>query len=182
MESLRLSRDRAVVVLVDVQERLFAHIYENQQLERNLLRLLQGLQILELPIVVTQQYTRGLGPTIPALQRLFDTPALEKMHFSCCGSAEFNQAVDTAKTVILCGIEGHVCVMQTALDLLAQGKRVVWVDDCIGSRRPSDKALALQRLLPHGLVPASTESLLLELCEISGTPEFKAISGLIKEI
>jgi isochorismate hydrolase len=130
---------------------------------------------------VTEQYTRGLGHTIASLQaEVSDWAPLEKMHFSCCGSADFVQAVAPAETVILCGIEAHVCVLQTTLDLLEQGKRVVWVDDCIGSRSPHDKAMAFQRLLTAGGVPASCESLLLELCEVAGTPEFKAISALIK--
>lgn len=181
--SLRLRREKAIGVLVDVQERLFPHIDGYRRIEKQLLRLLAGLEILGVPVVVTQQYTRGLGATIGSLQAaLPGMHPLEKMHFSCCGSADFAQAVTGAETVILFGIEGHVCVLQTALDLLDQGKHVVWVDDCIGSRRPQDKALAFQRLLGAGVIPASVESLLLELCEVSGTAEFKQISALIKDL
>ena len=170
-----------MAVLVDVQERLFPHIHEHETLEQNLLRLMKGLQILEVPIVVTQQYTRGLGATIPSLAaEIGSQSALEKMHFSCCGSPEFNSELEEAETVLLFGIESHVCVLQTALDLLEQGKRVAWVDDCIGSRKPHDKDMARLRLIQAGGIPTTYESLLLELCKISGTAEFKAISQLIR--
>lgn len=180
-QGLRLRRETAVAVLIDVQERLFPHIDGHTRLERQLERLLTGLGTLAVPVVVTQQYTRGLGPTISSLQPFVQNP-LEKRAFSCCGSAEFRQAIAPADTLLLCGIEAHVCVLQTALDLLADGKRVVWVDDAIGSRRSADKALAFQRLLAAGVIPTSVESLLLELCVQSGTPEFKALSALIKEL
>lgn len=179
--SLRTRRQGTVAVLVDVQERLFPHINHHEQLEQNLLILLKGLNILEVPVMVTQQYTRGLGETIPSLQaELGQLIPFEKMHFSCCGSPEFNTELEEAETVLLFGIESHVCVLQTALDLLEQGKRVVWVDDCIGSRKTHDKELARLRVIQAGAILSTYESLLLELSEISGTPEFKAISKLIR--
>jgi len=182
---LRLQASLSVAVFIDIQTRVFPHIQESEALEQRLLTLAAGLKLLDIPWIVSEQYTQGLGPTLPSLQPSLQTGSLawlEKMTFSCWGLPEFRQSLAQTgrNTVILAGIETHVCVLQTALDLLVNGYRVVLVEDAVGSRHPSDRLNALTRLYQSGVVPSTCESLLLELCITSGTQTFKAISKLIK--
>lgn len=178
-----IPKEDAIAVVVDVQEKLFPYIYEHQALAENLVKLIKGLKILKLPVVVTQQYTKGLGPTIPPVAKaLGKFDPIEKLTFSCFGDPDFvNILNDHGKNhVILMGIETHVCVMQTALDLLEIGYDPVLVEDCVSSRKLSDKQTAVQRMRDEGVIVSSYESLLFELLLVAGTEEFKAISKLVK--
>jgi len=181
---MHLERSRAALVVVDAQERLFPHIHAHEALEQALVTLVKGVRELALPVVVTEQYVKGLGSTIPAVQDALGEAyqPLEKMSFSCCGDNRFLEALlATGRSdVILCGIETHVCVYQTATDLLDRGYRVHLVTDAVSSRTPENRDLAIQRLLNAGVTPTSVEMLLFELLGVSGTPEFKAISKLVK--
>lgn len=179
----RLEPEQSLAVLIDVQEKLFPHIHDFMELENELMRLLEGLQIFSVPIVVTQQYTAGLGPTLPALlENLSIQRQIEKLSFSCWGEAEFQACLAEfqPRTLILAGIESHICVQQTALDLLQAGFQVVIPVDAVGSRRLLDHQLAQQRLLQAGALLTTTESLLFELCARAGTDAFKALHRILR--
>lgn len=180
---MRIKKEETVAVIVDVQERLFPVIHNHEQLSKNLRVLIEGLKILEIPIKVTEQYKKGLGETIPEIESLIKPfPHSEKIAFSCCDEPSFMELINTAeiKNVVLAGIESHICVMQTALDLLEKGYRPVVIEDCVASRNPENKRIAINRLLQSGVTVTSYESLLFELCRYAGTDAFKAISKLVK--
>jgi nicotinamidase-related amidase len=180
---MRIKADDCVFVQVDIQERLFPHIDNNEELEKNLIILIQGLKLHEIPIIVNEQYKKGIGETIASLRELTDDyPHFEKTTFSCCGNEDGLAAIKATgkKIVILAGIETHVCVLQTALDLLEEGLQPVLVTDCVNSRKPKDKEMAIQRLIQAGVIPTTYESLLFELTVNAKNPVFKEISKLVK--
>ena len=148
----------------------------------NIRRLVDGAGILHVPVLASEQYPQGLGPTVPALVgRLGEIPG--KTAFSCLGSAEIARrlaALDRPK-VLLVGIEAHVCIQQTALDLLAAGQRVYLAVDAIGARGALDREIALRRMESSGATLTTTEAALFEWCQAAGTPEFKQISTLVRE-
>jgi len=180
---MRIIKDQTAGLVIDIQERLFPYIDDHESIARNTGILVQGLQVMQIPIIVTEQYTKGLGPTIEPLRTLFRSfGPLEKMSFSCCDDQPFTEALMKLgkKFIIMAGIESHVCVMQTTLDLLEKNFVPVVVDDCVSSRRPNDKKMAMMRMRREGAIIASYESVLFELLRYSGTDEFKAISKLVK--
>lgn len=180
---MKIKAQDCVFVQVDIQERLFPHIKDNQELEENLLILIKGLKLHEIPIIVNEQYKKGIGETIPSIRELTDDyPHFEKTTFSCCGQDESLAAIKATgkKFVILAGIETHVCVLQTALDLLEEGLQPVLVTDCVNSRRQKDKDMAITRLVQAGVIPTTYESLLFELTVNAKHPVFKEISKLVK--
>lgn len=180
---MRLLKEKSVAIIVDVQERLFPHIHEHQQLAKNIQILIAGLQQLEVPIKVTEQYRKGLGDTIPELKSLLgEVWNTEKMAFSCCDEPAFLSEIESnpKKFIILAGIEAHICVMQTAIDLKENGFHPVVVEDCVASRNPENKRIAITRLIQEGITVTSYESLLFELCRYAGSDAFKAISKLVK--
>lgn len=180
---MKFHPEQSIAVLVDVQERLFPHIHENQELLKRIEITLKGLKLLDVPILVTEQYVKGLGPTIPELQdHIRGLENYEKISFSCCGSEEFIDSLikSRRKEVILLGIETHVCILQSFLDLKNRGLEVVTIADCVSSRKQSDKEIALQRVIQEGGRVSTSESILLELCKEAGTSTFKEISKLIK--
>ncbi|HLP29474.1 MAG TPA: hydrolase [Candidatus Didemnitutus sp.] len=180
---MRLETNHAVAICVDIQERLFPHIYDNEALAKRCRILIKGLQAIGVPIIVTQQYTKGLGPTIaPIAEALGAFDPIEKLTFSCCGNDAVEAVVlgSARHHVILFGIETHVCVMQTALDLISQGQRAYVVEDCVSSRSPNDKRIAIERMRQAGAIITTSESILFELLRVAGTEEFKAVSALVK--
>ena len=180
---MRIRKEQSATVVIDIQERLFPFIYEADRLAANVIKLIQGLKVLEMPMFVTEQYSKGLGPTIPAVREaLGEFQPLEKMTFSCCGAPSLMSALRDSgcKTVILFGIEAHACVLQTAIDLLEANFVPVVVEDGISSRRLNDKQVAVARMRQEGAIVTTYESLLLELCVEAGTDRFKAISKIIK--
>ena len=180
---MRIKVEDCVFVQVDVQERLFPHIADKEELEKNLITLIQGLKLLEVPIIVNEQYKKGIGETIPSLKELTDDyPHFEKTTFSCCGNIDGLSAIKATgkKIVILAGIETHVCVLQTALDLLEEGLQPVLVTDCVNSRKANDKEIAISRMIQAGVIPTTYESLLFELTVNAKHPQFKGISSLVK--
>ena len=182
-KSLCLRRARAGLVVVDIQERLLPAIYEKERVVQNSLRLIQGAGILHVPVFATEQYRKGLGPTEPELAAAIPGFApLEKLAFSACGQAGFVAVLKRAKVseAILCGIEAHVCVTQTCLDLLDRGVRVFVVADAVSSRTPENYRLGVERMRAAGAVIVSTEMVLFELLEQAGTDEFKQVLALIK--
>lgn len=181
---MRIKRENSIAVVIDVQEKLFPVISENTILEDKLCRLINGLKVLGVEILITEQYTKGLGLTIESIRKALGNyySPLEKMSFSCCDLDTFeNKLKQSGKnTVILTGIESHVCVLQTALDLLDKGYILVVVEDCISSRNLNDKIIALNRLRDEGAIITTYESILFEMLGHSGTEEFKSISRIVK--
>jgi nicotinamidase-related amidase len=180
---MRISRHESLGVIIDVQERLFPHIHQHEILEKNVQILIQGLQFLEIPVLVTQQYTRGLGATIPSIAEMVKPfPLIEKISFSCCDESNFLTELTrlNKKFVILAGIETHVCILQTVPDLIDNGFIPVVVEDCVSSRKVNDKKIAIERIRQEGGMITTYESILLELCRVAGSETFKAISKLIK--
>ena len=180
---MRIIADETIAVVIDIQERLLPHIHEGDRILKNCVKLIEGMKIIGIPLIVTQQYTKGLGPTVQPVSALFpDFKPVEKISFSCCDEPSFmEEAVRTGgKNFIICGIEAHVCVLQTCLDLLAAGMVPVVVEDCVSSRKEDDKRIAVDRLRQEGAVITTLESILFELTRAAGTPVFKTISGLVK--
>ncbi len=180
---MRILKEDTVLVVVDIQERLLPHINENEQLVAKCKTLIEGIKLINVPTIVTEQYVKGLGQTVGSIATsLGDFQPIEKMSFSCCGEPNFNIKIEERyrENVLLCGIESHVCVLQTAIDLQDAGHRPIVVADAVSSRNLEDKELALHRFSTEGIRVTSVESILFELCKLSGTAEFKAISKLVK--
>jgi len=166
-----------------VQERLFPHMHRHQTLLERCLTLIKGMKTLEVPLMITEQYPRGLGPTLePLKQELIGIAAIQKSAFSCCDEPQFSSEIakTTRRTWIICGIESHVCVLQTVMDLVSLNHLPVVVADATSSRNPFDKQVALERMRQEGAIITTTESILFELARISGTAAFKTISNLVK--
>jgi nicotinamidase-related amidase len=180
---MRILKENSAGLIIDIQERLFPFIHENEKLTKNTRILIDGLKVLEVPLIVTQQYTRGLGATIvPVAESLGDFEYLEKTAFSCCDDNDFNTVLAGVdrKFIIISGIETHVCVLQTTIDLLEKNFVPVVVEDCVSSRNPGDKAVAIARMRKEGAIISTYESILFELLRYSGTDQFRAISKLVK--
>ncbi|OQA85546.1 MAG: Isochorismatase family protein [Lentisphaerae bacterium ADurb.Bin242] len=174
----------SLLCIVDIQEKLIGAMGCPQEMLKRSKILLEASRALGLPMVATEQYPRGLGPTLPEIRELFaeGTPVIEKIHFSCFGAEGFRSAVavSEAKNLILIGIESHVCVLQTALDALALGKTVYLAEDCVDSRYASDKASALAYMRNEGVKVLTSEMLLFLFLRDASHPCFKTISQLIK--
>ena len=177
-----LSRQSSLLVVVDVQEKLAPLIYETERLVANCVKLVQCAKLFEVPAIATEQYPQGLGPTLSCLAGYFPNRP-EKLRFSCAEVLSWPTAGerdDNRFQVVLCGIEAHVCVLQTALDLLAAGYQVYLVADASSSRRQLDWQIAMQRIETAGAVVVTTESVLFEWCESAEVPEFKQFVAIVK--
>lgn len=181
--SRRIDRAHAGVLVVDVQQRLLPAIFEKERLVQNVVRLIRGAAVLGLPILATEQYRKGLGATVPEVAAVIaDFAPMEKLAFSSCGAAGFAATLRSKqiREVILCGMEAHVCVSQTCLDLLDAGHRAFVVADAVSSRTPENCRLGLERMRDAGAAIVSTEMILFELLNTAGTEEFKQILALVK--
>jgi nicotinamidase-related amidase len=183
VNSFRIDRDETVVVMIDFQERLMPAMKDYKDLEESVVKLVRGIRVLDVPVIVTQQYTKGLGPTVqPIASALGDFSPIEKTDFSAAGELEFLEALNASQktTVVLCGIETHVCVAQTALRLLELGYDVFLVEDAVSSRSKNDKKSAINRMVQAGARPVTVEGVLFELLGTAKAPEFKEVSGIVK--
>ena len=181
----RIAREDTQAMIIDVQERLTPHIFEHEKIVEKTVTLIKGLQVLGIPIMLNEQYKKGLGDTVPEILDVLDpenTKSFEKVTFSACDNDDAwnHLAQQNRSVVILFGAEAHVCVMQTALDLLDNGMQPVIIGDAVGSRFPYDKKQAIRRIRRAGGVISTVESILFELCRSSQDPAFKTISNLIK--
>jgi len=177
-----MSPGNTALLVVDVQQKLVPAIAGRERLIWNVRRLIDGARILGLEVIATEQYPAGLGPTVPELaERLGQIPS--KLTFSCGGCPEIFQTLRDGeiRNLLVCGMETHVCVQQTVLDLLADGWRVYVAVDAVGSRFEIDHRTALGRMDSSGAILTTTEAALFEWCRIAGTPEFKQISRLVQE-
>lgn len=178
-----LNRQQTALLVVDVQQRINAVMMDPEMVVKNIVKLIKGSQILQVPIFITEQYPQGLGPTEPTiLEALEGLTPVQKMTFSCCGAAGLVEKLkgQDIKQVVVTGIESHVCVLQTALDLLANGFQVHVPRDAVCSRKSVDYETALLRMAHAGVIITTVEAVLFELMEKAGTPEFKEVSRLIK--
>ena len=178
----QLSRESAVLAVIDMQEAFRPVISDFGEVASRISKAVEGARLLEVPVIVTEQYPKGLKHT--AEEIIARLPAelapIEKSCFSSCGSEDFLSQLAGIKQVLVCGIEAHICVMQTSLDLLARGLEVYVIADCITSRIPDNKQVALARLSQAGAIPCTLEMALFELMRTSDSPQFKAIQSLIR--
>ena len=180
---MRVLRNQTASVIIDIQDRLFVHMHENEKLVSNTVKLIEGLKVMQIPVILNQQYTKGLGETIPPVKSALDnTEHVEKMTFSCCDEPEFFSQLKNLdkKFVVIAGIETHVCVLQTVVDLIAAGFVPVVVEDCVSSRNVNDKKVAIKRMRSEGAIITTAESILFELLRNVKDDAFKAISKLVK--
>lgn len=181
---MRILAEETMALIIDYQERLVPVIDHSEELLRSSSILVRGLKSLGVPMVVSQQYTKGIGMTVPAITEAVgeDFKYYDKVTFSCAEDEKLLQRIkETGKrNIILCGIEAHICVLQTAIDLIALGYNVILVEDCIGSRRDNDRVIAIRRAAAEGAIITTYESILFELTRVAKTEVFKVISGLIK--
>lgn len=177
-----MSRHDTALLVIDVQQKLVPHIDKHPVVIWNIRRLLEAARVLGLPRLCTEQYPRGLGNTVPELADLVSVDD-EKTGFSCreCEHVARRLADEGIQKVLLCGIETHVCVQQTALDFLAAGIDVWLAADGCGTRHPLDHQIALGRMDSAGITLTTTESALFEWCEVSDIPEFRKISALVRQ-
>ena len=183
---MRLDQNNCCALVIDYQQRLVPAMFKKEELIANSVKLLKGLDLLEVPMVVSEQYPKGLGATVDEIKEaLGDAPIYEKTAFSALGCPELlaklkGFAAQGREYVLICGIESHVCVMQSALQLIDEGFKPVFVTDCITSRKFEDLAAALVRAEKEGIEMASTEMVLFELIKGKEHPHFKAISAIVK--
>ncbi len=181
MPQPRLTRDNALLFICDVQTRLLPAIFESQRLERNVAMLATLARRLEIPVVVSEQNSAKIGGTVAAVAAaLGDFERVEKMRFSAWPDAQKSVENCERKTVLLCGLEAHICVSQTALDLLDNGYTIFAAYDAISSRREDNRRIGWERLMGAGAVAASTEAAIYELLGEAGTDDFRAMLDLVK--
>ncbi len=180
---MRITPENSLALCVDYQTRLVPAMHDSSTLIRNSAALLRGLAILGVPVLISQQYTKGLGETVPEIaEAAGPCQRFEKITFSCYQEPSIRQAVDSSgrKTILVFGIEAHVCALQTVIDLREAGYQVVFVRDCLDSRKLSDLDCAILRASQEGAVLTSYEALLFELTATAKNPSFKQISALVK--
>lgn len=180
---MRIDRENTIGLIIDMQEKIYPAMNDKKELLANTSRLILGLQEFGLPLIFTQQYTKGLGDTLTEISKLVGGFSyIEKTAFSCYDEPNFVMALEEkgAKNILIAGIESHVCVLQTAIDLKAAGYNPIIVFDCVSSRTKESKKLALERFRYEGIMVTSYESALFELLRGAKAPEFKTISKLVK--
>jgi nicotinamidase-related amidase len=173
--------DDTAFVLIDIQEKFLPVIYDIQGVIDNANRLVQGSSILNIPLLVTEQYPKGLGRTVEGIS--FESQEIiEKIAFDCFGCDEFVNKINqlNRKSLVIFGIEAHVCVLKTSLEALNRGYEVHLVADAVSSRTQRNRDVAIERMRQSGAFIASTEMILFQLMDQAGTDEFKAISKLVK--
>ena len=177
--------DTVGLLVVDIQEKLWPFIADREAVLKRTLQAIDVAGHLELPILVTEQYVKGLGPTIPevkaALERWDAYHPVEKLAFSCFGESDFVDKLDekAVDTLALVGIEGHVCVMQTALEGMENGIGIFYIAEAVGSRNPDHKAEAIHRVRDAGAVVGSVEMFAFEAMRHSKHPAFKQVQKVI---
>jgi nicotinamidase-related amidase len=173
-----MKAENGSLLVVDVQDKLLHHVHGWQSLLQNVIWLVRVARKMGVPVMATEQYPKGLGHTAPELARELPEGAVaDKVHFSCAAARCLPGLPGSERPqVVICGMESHVCVLQTAIELKAAGKDVFVVGDSVGSRSPSDKVFALDRMRDHGIEIVSREMVAFEWLRQAGTPLFKEIS------
>lgn len=181
---MRILAEDTMALVIDFQEKLMPVMHKKEELIRNTEILIKGLRTLNIPMIVTQQYTKGIGMTISEITNIFgeDFSYEDKIAFSCMDDETIANKINELgkKNIIICGVEAHICVLQTVIDLIEKGYKVILVEDCIGSRKPNDKIVGVKRAIQKGAIITTYEALLFELTRIAKGDVFKTISKLIK--
>jgi len=178
-----LTIDKSALLIIDIQERILPVIHQHEMVVESTIKLIKGFRVLGLPIFHTEQYPKGLGPTVNAIKdELENDEAIQKLTFSCSGAVElFDElANQSISQVVVCGIESHVCVQQTVFDLIANDFQVNVAADAVSSRKIKDYEIALSRMANNGAEVTTSEAILFELLNVCGTDEFKQISQIVK--
>ena len=178
-----LKPESTALLIIDIQERILPVISNHERVVEYTLKLIKGFRALGLPIYYTEQYPKGLGPTARLIMdELGDLKPFDKMSFSCSGAGElFNEFKrKNLSQIVVCGVESHVCVQQTVLDLIENGLQVNLAADAVSSRKEIDYLTALDRMRHHGVEVTTTEAILFELLNVCGTPQFKEVSKIVK--
>lgn len=179
----RLERSRTGLLVVDVQDKLLPQIFEQERLIRECARLIHGATVLKIPIFVTEQYRKGLGLTTPEIASIIDGFApIEKETFSACGAEGLTERLKARNLhdILLCGMETHICILNTCLDLQERGFQVYVVADAVSARNPDNTRLALDRMSGAGAIIASIEMVLFELLGRAATEDFRQILKLVR--
>ncbi len=183
MKKFYLDRDNVALVIIDIQERLAAVMKEKDKVINNCLHLIELSRLLNIPIILTEQYPKGLGPTVEEIKNaLPEYKPIEKLTFSCCDEPSFLDEIKkiNKKTLILSGMETHVCLLQTCIGLISEGYNVHIVKDAICSRSKDNWKTGIEFMRDAGAVITCTETVLFQLLKIAGTQEFKTIAARIK--
>jgi nicotinamidase-related amidase len=179
-----LTRDGAVLVIFEMQERLVPAVHERKMVLNNIINMAAAAKILKIPIILTEQYPKGLGATVPELVEVLgeDVKSIEKLSFSAFGSEEFKKRLDElkAKTLILCGLECHICINQTALDGVQEGFMVHVLADGVSSRTKENLEIGLEKIRQGGGIVTTTEMALYELMEVAKTEEFNSVLKVLR--
>ena len=175
----QLSKDESVLLCIDYQERLLPKIHMAEEITRNAAIMIRAAQVLNIPIIVTEQYPEGLGKTVHNLVETLggEYRPIEKNSFDCFKSPEFVKKLKAAKAkkILTMGVEAHVCVCQTVLEALRRKHHVYLLEDATSSRSPENRKIAFDRMAKEGAIPSSVEMAIYEMLKVSGTPEFKKI-------
>ncbi len=178
-----LTKQNTVLVVVDVQEKLLPYVADKEKVTENLRMLIKFAYIMNMPIILTEHYPKGLGRTVPEIKEVLkDYKPIEKVIFSCFGSEEFKSRLKElgVKRLMLSGIESHICIEQTALDALGAGYEVHVIADAISSRTPRNLEIGIEKTRQFGAVISSTEMAMYEIMERADTREFKEVLKLVK--
>ncbi|MBW2560971.1 MAG: hydrolase [Deltaproteobacteria bacterium] len=178
-----LTIENSLLIVIDIQESLARVMHGKNALFENLQKIIKGSEILNIPLIVTEQVPEKLGATVPEISPLLVAVSpISKSSFSCCGEDRFMRELDGMKRgqILVAGIESHVCVYQTTVDLIRMGYEVHIVTDCISSRTAGNRALGIERMKDEGAQPTSTEMALFELLKIAGGDRLRKISRLVK--
>ena len=177
-----LIENETLLLIVDVQEKLIKHIKDYQLIIFNIKKLIDTCKLLNVSIAVSEQNPLKLGKTLEAIMENNEYPKFEKMEFSCSKNKNFINYISeyNFKNIIVCGIESHICILQTSIDLLQNNLNILIPRDAIGSRHEIDNDTAFLRLSLSGAVASTTESLICELCKTSSRKEFKEVSKILK--
>lgn len=184
MDKFFINRDNALLLIVDVQERLAVVMREREKVAANTIHLVESAKLLNIPVLLTEQYPKGLGPTVSEIKDALNPYGpIEKITFNCCGEPVFMKRIRDIgrKKIILTGMETHVCVLQTCLGLLEQGYDVHVVIDAVCSRHKDNFKTGIGFMRDAGAVITCTETVLFQLLEKAGTEEFRTISKRIKQ-
>tara|TARA_B100000214_G_scaffold372062_1_gene349602 strand:+ start:249 stop:857 length:609 start_codon:yes stop_codon:yes gene_type:complete len=178
-----IKEDETLLLILDMQEKLINNIKDNQKIIFNIRRLIDTCNLLNINVALTEQNPLKLGKTIKSILENNEYPNFEKMEFSCLKNESFINFINEKnfQNIIICGIESHICVLQTAIELLGEGINILIPRDCIGSRHELDNQTAFLRLVQSGAIASTAESLICELCKTSSRKEFREISKILKK-
>ena len=174
--------DETLLLIIDMQDKIISNIKNNQLLIFNIKKLIDTCNLLNVRIAITEQNPLKLGKTLESILENKEYPKFEKMEFSCSKNKSFINYIEknNFRNIIVCGIESHICILQTSIELLAKGFNILIPRDAIGSRNAIDNETAFLRLILSGAVASTAESLICELCKTSTRKEFREVSKILK--